>query len=90
MSYKNYILSIFLEDKNKANNTFEGFNMSYFINKYKDKSSNICAICLNNCTYPGNPNGCKHIFCFKCIKLWAKIKWTCPVCRKNFFKITRY
>jgi hypothetical protein len=90
MDYKNYILSVFLEEKNKSNNIFEGFNICYFIDKYKNKPSNICNICLNNCTSPGTPNGYKHIFCFKCIKLWEKIKRTCPVCRKGFLKITHY
>ena len=90
MDYKKYILSVFLEEKNQSNNTFEGFNLYYFINKYKDKPNNICAICLNNCTSPRTPNGCKYIFCFECIKLWGKIKRTCPVCRKSFYKITHY
>lgn len=90
MNYKNYILAVFLEETNKANNAFEGFNMCHYINKYKDKLTNKCAICLNNCTSPANPNGCTHIFCFKCIKLWSKMKSTCPLCRKSFFKINHY
>lgn len=90
MDYQTCILSAFLKEDIEQPNIFAGFNMSNFINKVDNNQKIICSICLENCINPMNPNGCKHIFCTICIKTWAKMKRTCPLCRKRFFKINKY
>lgn len=55
----------------------------------KSKSSYSCVICLNNIydeelvrTLP-----CWHIYHFKCIDEWVKIKSNCPLCNINLTSI---
>ena len=32
---------------------------------------------------------CKHLFCIECIKDWAAVTNSCPLCKKEFFAILR-
>ena len=62
MDYKSYVLPIFLKEDNSSDDIFDGFNMYKYINNYRNRMMNICAICLEKCTYQMHPDACKHIF----------------------------
>ena len=32
---------------------------------------------------------CSHSFCFDCIMDWSKVTNMCPLCKREFFKITK-
>ena len=32
-------------------------------------------------------NGCKHIFCFDCIKKWSEYTNKCPLCKTRFTEL---
>ena len=81
------VLKSFLNDNAKGVDAFAGFNFSYFTGKLAYKKSILCAICLKVCASPSKPSACNHIFCYPCIKKWAKIKKSCPICRIYFRKI---
>lgn len=64
----------------QSNSIFESLAIIY-------QNLQKCPICLS---YPKNPcrsNKCAHIFCYKCLRKWFKIRKTCPLCRKRFSKI---
>ena len=71
--------------------SFSLFNPNYSVTLMSNDSNQsqplICPICLNLCSNPCLTNACTHIFCLKCLKMWKKIKNTCPYCRKKFSKI---
>jgi len=48
-----------------------------------------CPICLSDdMDDRAVPDGCLvHSFCFKCIREWAKVRATCPLCKVPFSKI---
>ena len=50
--------------------------------------SNTCPICFELFLPPNNEPyilfPCGHTFCNLCIKTYAKVKKTCPFCRKTF------
>ncbi|VDO14790.1 unnamed protein product [Rodentolepis nana] len=51
-------------------------------------ATNQCPICLEEIKAQiGMLGGCKHIFCYDCIKEWSKIKRTCPIDRSPFDSI---
>ncbi|VDO02875.1 unnamed protein product [Rodentolepis nana] len=44
-----------------------------------------CPICLEEMKASiGMIGGCKHIFCYNCIKKWSEAKQTCPIDRTPF------
>ncbi len=52
-------------------------------------SDNICSICL--AAVAGSVTrtlACNHEFHVQCIKEWAEVKNSCPLCRKDFARIT--
>ena len=85
----NYIpvLKCFLNNDFESNNPFDGFNFLTYLNNKFANENNLCAICLNEPVQLAHPCSCDHIFCFACLKEWAKFKKSCPLCRKNFRKI---
>lgn len=42
------------------------------ITRFK-KRAKTCAICIHEVEFQGKINSCEHVFCFKCIKNWAKV-----------------
>ncbi|XP_015907645.2 uncharacterized protein [Parasteatoda tepidariorum] len=46
-----------------------------------------CAICLEQLQNKSYTNGCLHMFCFKCLVDWSKIKPVCPLCKQEFKSI---
>ncbi|VDO02654.1 unnamed protein product [Rodentolepis nana] len=47
-----------------------------------------CPICLEEMKASiGMIGGCKHIFCYNCIKKWTEVKQTCPIDRTPFDSI---
>ena len=40
------------------------------------KRAKTCAICFHEVEFQGKLNSCEHVFCFKCIKNWAKVMRT--------------
>ncbi|VDO02403.1 unnamed protein product [Rodentolepis nana] len=51
-------------------------------------ATNQCSICLEEMKAPiGMLGGCKHIFCYDCIKKWSEAKRTCPIDRTPFDSI---
>jgi SUMO ligase MMS21 Smc5/6 complex component len=92
MNSENYSsLKNFLRSENKGLNPFlQAVNKNFSFNKYpknniilEDKDIR-CPICLKLVFYPVKPNVCLHVYCKRCIQLWCKTKFTCPLCRKNF------
>lgn len=49
---------------------------------------NACPICYENITNRTQLDGCSHVFCWECIRIWSEKSNTCPMCRKKF-KILR-
>lgn len=47
-----------------------------------------CIICLETIKVRGEIDSCPHQFCFDCILKWSKVTNTCPVCKRNFLKVT--
>ena len=50
------------------------------LNSYDDGT---CAICLSSHVNKSTPN-CGHVFCFRCLIDWCKIKLECPTCKQPF------
>lgn len=52
-------------------------------------NSEQCPVCLMSLKEQllGTPNNCPHVFCFECIREWAKNATTCPVGRLPFTEI---
>ena len=48
-----------------------------------------CAICLGPQLYKSIPI-CGHVFCFRCITDWYKIKMECPLCRQSIESYMSY
>ena len=46
-----------------------------------------CPICLGKFRDKSFSDGCFHRFCFQCIREWAKVKSTCPLCKTPFKSI---
>ncbi|XP_054764576.2 E3 ubiquitin-protein ligase Topors-like [Lytechinus pictus] len=46
-----------------------------------------CSICLGKFKDKSFSDGCFHRFCFQCIREWAKVKSTCPLCKTPFKSI---
>lgn len=46
-----------------------------------------CPICLGKFKDKSFSDGCFHRFCFQCIREWAKVKSTCPLCKTPFKSI---
>ena len=42
------------------------------ITRFK-KRAHTCGICMNEVEFQGKLDNCTHIFCFDCIKEWAKV-----------------
>ena len=80
-------LNCFMNDVNRKANVFDGFNFEKIAQNLNHHKSEICPICLKEPIRPTKTNICKHIFCYTCIKEWAKIKNVCPMCRMKFTKI---
>ena len=89
MEYTSFILHNFLIGSNNRAYPLEGFNMIDIISKIKDKNENLCPICSYNFISPSRTNSCMHIFCNKCIKIWANLNKVCPICRSSFNNITK-
>jgi len=47
----------------------------------------FCAICLSEKKNEAQIS-CSHSFCFECIYLWSEVTNCCPICRREFSKIT--
>lgn len=45
--------------------------------------SEPCVVCLEKIRNRTVLKDCQHCFCFHCIKEWAKISPTCPLCKKS-------
>ena len=63
------------------------------ITRFK-KRAHTCGICMNEVEFQGKLDNCTHIFCFDCIKEWAKVILTqvensCPLCKLRFNTIKR-
>ena len=43
-----------------------------------------CNICTEILTEGKAVLDCDHFFCLECIKKWAEIENTCPLCKKRF------
>ena len=43
-----------------------------------------CNICTESLTEGKAVLDCDHFFCLECIKKWAEIENTCPLCKKRF------
>ncbi len=50
------------------------------VGKYDDGT---CAICLSSHINKSTPD-CGHVFCFRCLIDWCKIKLECPTCKQPF------
>ena len=87
--YKNFVLPKFLDSNYFDENPFINFDIGASIKAIAELENPVCAIYLNSCICPSLPNNCKHSFCFRCLKLWAKSKRICPLCRRSFTKIIR-
>lgn len=51
----------------------------------QDLNEELCPICLKkfkNCSRVIKPNGCNHLFHFRCLRKWLLYKSNCPVCRQ--------
>lgn len=46
-----------------------------------------CAICLGRSKKKSFTDTCLHMFCFKCILEWSKVKAECPLCKQPFRSI---
>ena len=49
-----------------------------------------CAICLQKFTSVKSKSYaavCFHSFCFECLLEWTKVKYSCPLCKRNFDRI---
>ncbi|OII73023.1 zinc-finger domain-containing protein [Cryptosporidium ubiquitum] len=69
------------------NNSLSGFISSGSTQKSKNNYS--CVICLNNIHDEDlvRKLPCKHVYHFKCIDEWVKIKSNCPLCNINLISI---
>jgi len=47
-----------------------------------------CNICTESLTEGKAVLDCDHFFCLECIRKWAEIENTCPLCKKRFSQIT--
>jgi hypothetical protein len=47
-----------------------------------------CIICLETIKIRGEIDSCLHQFCFDCIIKWSKVTNSCPVCKRDFVKVT--
>ena len=48
-----------------------------------DYDDGQCAICLLPHVYKSRLL-CGHVFCFKCLSNWCRVKFECPSCRRKF------
>ena len=46
-----------------------------------------CPVCIESNFLQYNLKRCRHGFCWKCITTWVREMPTCPMCRKNVFKL---
>ncbi|KFM81159.1 E3 ubiquitin-protein ligase Topor, partial [Stegodyphus mimosarum] len=46
-----------------------------------------CAICLEQLQNKSFTDSCFHMFCFKCLVEWSKVKPECPLCKQSFKSI---
>ncbi len=86
----NYIpvLKCFMNNESRSDNPFDGFNFFNLLENKFAKEKNLCPICLKEPVRPAHPCSCERAFCFACLKEWARFKKSCPICRKNFRKIS--
>ncbi|KAJ3708241.1 hypothetical protein LUZ61_011946 [Rhynchospora tenuis] len=60
-------------------------------NEDEDEEEETCGICLAEMSQsiPGEPDGCRHRFCYVCLMEWAKIESRCPLCKQRFRSVRR-
>ena len=51
--------------------------------QHLDYDDGQCAICLSPQTCKSRLI-CGHVFCYKCILVWTKFKFECPLCKQRF------
>lgn len=49
----------------------------------------LCPICLGDLENATYAEVCRHRFCFICIREWAKLTKTCPLCKQPFKRLLR-
>ncbi|KQK73613.1 E3 ubiquitin-protein ligase Topors-like protein [Amazona aestiva] len=47
----------------------------------ENAANSLCPICLDPIDDTAYTDPCFHTFCFHCIKQWADMAATCPLCR---------
>jgi len=67
--------------ENKENNTLTRKDSN-------TKQVKICRICLEKIKKLTKLNNCHHEFCHECISEWAQVSNTCPICKKEFSKLS--
>ena len=51
--------------------------------QHLDYDNGECSICLRPHTHKSRLL-CGHVFCYKCIHEWSKLKFECPLCKQVF------
>jgi SNF2 family DNA or RNA helicase len=64
------------EQKNKLEKEIEKLE-----EKFKDRLSDNCSVCMEGLNKPVLVPCCQNIFCGKCVLEWLKNNTTCPLCR---------
>ncbi|VUZ49783.1 unnamed protein product [Hymenolepis diminuta] len=79
---RNYFTKVLVLEKNSGNKCH-----SFTV----EAKSNNCGICWNSLNmHYANPACCRHKFCYNCLKRWAEINNSCPLCRKRFQEMLIY
>ena len=70
-----------MKNTDKENNNINEEKIDYIIVK-KDFENNECIICLDDMKIGDNIKilKCGHIYHYKCINDWFKVKKECPIC----------
>jgi hypothetical protein len=68
-------------DESMATSETNSSSQKGLLQRQEDLSCNICTESL---TEGKAVLDCDHFFCLECIKKWAEIENTCPLCKKRF------
>ena len=85
----NLALSEFLKFDSSIYQIFNEFSKNCFKANSILRNEMECPICYSEPKMPTKPNNCAHIFCFRCISRWFKLKKSCPCCRTRIDKLIK-
>lgn len=79
-------LKSFLEDYSYFDESVEDVLDEFTEYVKPTDEESVCPICLNKLSqrHTRQLHACKHMFCDKCLHIWATYKTTCPVCKQTF------